>query len=177
MFRKYYSGCELGLIPADSWAILEKDGDSWGRYYRKDGQIFWKAKVDQKLENVDVPTFSPNGRYVDFARDNKGFYYFGEPLPVDAKTFEILSNTHSKDKNGVYYGVHNLEGADPKTFEIINHSIYGQTPYSKDKNNVYREWMKIEGADPKTFEVLDDVGHSKDKSWYYLYDKREKPVQ
>ena len=177
MFRKYYSGCELGLIPATNWAILEKDGDSWGRYYRKDGQIFLKGKIDQKLENIDVPTFSPNGKYTDFAQDKNGFYFFGERLLVDNKTFELLSNTHSKDKNGVYYGVHTLEGSDPKTFEIINHSIYGQTPYSKDKNSVFYQWMKIEEADPKTFQVLDDAGHSKDKAWYYLYDKREKAIE
>lgn len=177
MSPKVYNGCNLSLIPANNWALLEKDGDTWGRYYRKDGQIFWKAKVDQELANIDVPTFGANAKYMDFAQDKNGYYFFGEPLPVDPKTFEILSNAHSKDKNGVYYGVHKMEGADPKTFKVIDYFINGQTPYSKDKNNVYDQWMKMEGADPKTFEVLDDVGHSKDKAWYYLYDKREKPVQ
>lgn len=172
-----YTGCNVNLIPTDHWATLEKDGEEYGRYYRKEGQIFWKAKVDRKLENIDPGTFAVSAKYVDFAQDKNGFYFFGEPMKVDPDTFQVLSNTHSKDKNGVYYGVHTMEDADPKTFEVINYVIYSQTPYSKDKTHVYYQWMKIEDADIETFEILDDSGHSKDKSWFYLYDKREKAVQ
>lgn len=156
--KRVYTGADLRLIPVDYWAILEKDSPSWGRYYLKDHQIFWKAKVDRRVEGAEATTFSPNARYSDFAKDNKHFYYFGVPLQVDASTFQLLGLAHSKDKNGVYYGVHKLPDADPKTFKVVERYVEGQTPYGKDKNNVYYQWKKIPNADPKTFDFQNDKG-------------------
>lgn len=73
---KTYSGCDLPLIPADNWAMLQ-NGQAFGQYFRKDDQIFWKGDVDQKIENVDVESFMVNAKSPKFARDKNHVYENG----------------------------------------------------------------------------------------------------
>lgn len=49
------------------------------------------------------------------------------------------------DSQRVYFKMHIVSGADPRTFQVI-------TPeYGKDANHVFSMWYLIPGADPATF--------------------------
>ncbi|MBQ2326977.1 MAG: DKNYY domain-containing protein [Clostridia bacterium] len=92
------------------------------------------------------------------------------PMNVDEDTFKVLENEKfAVDKRKVFLMGDEIEGADPKTFEII--SDEGNMRYAKDKDSVYiylkdGEIMEVFGADPKTFEVL-AFPYAKDKDDAY----------
>ena len=75
---------------------------------------------------------------------------------------QILGDSYSIYKGNVYYGNEILEGANPKTAELIGFSLL------KDDKNVYFEGKILEGADYNTFEVLPN-GDGKDKNRSYEY--------
>jgi len=61
---------------------------------------------------------------------------------------QILGNYYSIDKGKVYYGNEILEGANPKTAELIGFSLL------KDDKNVYYMGKKIKDVKIKNFEKL-----------------------
>ena len=73
-----------------------------------------------------------------------------------------LGDYYSTDKGKVYYKNKILEGANPKTAELIGFSLL------KDDKNVYFEGKILEGVDYNTFEVLPN-GDGKDKNRSYEY--------
>ncbi|MBW1295041.1 DKNYY domain-containing protein [Aquimarina litoralis] len=77
---------------------------------------------------------------------------------VDYETFEVLANNLGKDKNHVYFNEKVLEGAQPKTFEIIStektETKYQYHYYFKDTTTVYYFRNPIKGANPATFQYL-----------------------
>ena len=111
--------------------------------------------------------------------------YAGSNPKIDKATFQEITATYSKDKNGVYVwenrGWKKLEELDPVTFEIIN--ISGSVhQYLKDKNGIYSIIYSMDGDsdklvleklpyDPQTYEVINQL-YSKDKNNIYLEGKR-----
>ena len=93
----------------------------------------------------------------------------GDELPgVDSRSFQVVKDHYSKDKNHVYAGSKMIEGADPASFEVLE-TIF----YSKDKNYVYGGGILIENADVETFEPI-DLNNSilyKDKNHTYQWGK------
>jgi len=82
---------------------------------------------------------------------------------ADPETFEELE--HSKyaiDKNSVYYEAGRLKDANPKTFTSI------LDYYGKDNRFAYKGGDKIDGADGQTFEVIEGGPYSKDNKDYYF---------
>ena len=161
-------------------------------YEKKNNKVFYaEAENIQLVQKADYKTFEmlDSG---GAARDKKNFYYKGKIVKgIDMPTFEIVSIqsndsgkagrlvkcytpyiTEIKDKNGTY-SITELEaranGADPKTFEIINDMYY------KDKSTVYyngyNSGYKLPDSDPSTFEVLGD-SYSKDKDTVYHHGKK-----
>ena len=102
---------------------------------------------------------------------------------------QILGNYYSIDKGKVYYGNEILEGANPKTAELIGFSLLkddknvyymgekvkdvkiknfeklGQN-YWKNENKIYYRDKKIENADIMSFKVLNE-DYAKDKNNVY----------
>ena len=74
--------------------------------------------------------------------------YAGSNQKIDKATFQEITATYSKDKNGVYVwenrGWKNLEGLDPVTFETINISGSARA-YLKDKNGIYSIIYSMDG--------------------------------
>jgi hypothetical protein len=67
-----------------------------------------------------------------------------------------------------------LDGADPKTFRVLDSAENAVATYAMDANHVYigvnNRAMRIESADPKTFKVLTDNGaYSADDARVYWY--------
>ena len=63
-----------------------------------------------------------------------------EPLikGADIKTFEVLNNDFSKDKDNVYFRTDREEDLDSKSFKILNLNSQNRNGYYvKDKNGVY----------------------------------------
>lgn len=157
------------LPDTKTWTLLE-EGEKIGRYYRQKEAIFFEAKADYQLPNVDIGSFESNNAFPDYARDKTTIFYLGNPLEVDYVSFELIGPSHHKDKNNVYLGGHQLTDADPNSFELINKSDDSfWSFYSKDAFNVYYQWNKIEGADPSSFEVIDEInGYSKDRNSVFM---------
>lgn len=74
---------------------------------------------------------------------------------------QILGSNYSINKGNVYYGNEILEGANPKTAELIGFSLL------KDDKNVYYMGKKIENADIMSFKVLNEYS-AKDKNHVYI---------
>ena len=68
-------------------------------------------------------------------------------------------SNYKKDENYVYYGTDIVDGADPKTFSIINEE------FAKDKSHIYYEGDMLEDSDSSTF-VVGSI--PKDKTNVYL---------
>ena len=73
---------------------------------------------------------------------------------------QILGDYYSIDKGKVYYRNKILEGANPKTAELIGLSLL------KDDNKIYYLNKKIENADIMSFKVLNE-DYAKDKNYVY----------
>ena len=102
-----------------------------------------------------------------YAKDkNFVYYYNGMRIEgADHKTFEIIDAWHTKDLSSVYYMGTRIEGADVKTFEAV------KGDYAKDKNSVYYKGIRIEGADQGSFEVNNYGTAAKDKNTNYTSGK------
>ena len=100
---------------------------------------------------------------------------------IDKATFQEITATYSKDKNGVYVwenrGWKKLEELDPITFQIIN--VSGSVrQYLKDKNGIYiidgdSDNLVLEKLpyDSQTFEVINKL-YTRDKNNIYYSDRK-----
>ena len=123
----------------------------------------------------------------NFGKDDKNVYFLDKKLKgIDAKTFEEISFSIVKDKNGLHillnsddFGIKTrnlkISGLDLKTFKKLENGYY------KDKNNVYYDLdnnlYTIKNADLATFEVLNSpysssVYFAKDKNNIYYNGKK-----
>ena len=80
---------------------------------------------------------------------------------------QILGDYYSIDKRKVYYGNEILEGANPKTAELIGFSLL------KDDKNVYYMGEKIKDVKIKNFEKLGKNYWKNDNKIYYRDEKIE----
>jgi len=81
---------------------------------------------------------------------------------ADPKTFRTLaSRRYGADKDHVYYFVSRINGADPETFVILDHS------YGKDKYHAFYTDKVLPGSDASTFQLLGNRV-SKDKNEVYI---------
>ena len=126
----------------------------------------------KKLEGLDPNTFELVSNYGSvYLKDKNGVYVISgdsdnlklEKLPYrDGKTFEVMDQLYSRDKNNIYYKGERIIGVDIPTFEKIDKYVY-----SKDKNNIYFRGRKISGVDKNTFKKIDELQYSKDKNNLY----------
>lgn len=104
------------------------------------------------LHVADISTF----KQIDnsWAIDSQNVYYLNNTLaenkavPIgDYRTFRALNNYYAADDKHVYYANNLVEGADPKSFTILE----GQYHYAKDKNRVY---CRAYGSPIRDFDAL-----------------------
>jgi len=170
----FYLGESLPWVDSDSFKFLASESYVLEHDYAKDknGFIVEGFRSTYLNQHVDVKTF----RYVGgvyFADKN---YVYAETLfsilkDADPKTFYILLenygstyNSIGADKKNVYVGALKLDGADPKTFQVIAYDFF------KDKNNIFEYGKMVEGADQNTYTRL-DYGYSKDKNHVFYHGK------
>jgi len=91
------------------------------------------------LHVADMSSF----RQIDdsWAVDSLNVYYIGleaeigkDIVPIgDYRSFRVLKDSYAADSKNVYYKNRIIEGADPKTFVVLD----GGNDYGQDKNRVY----------------------------------------
>lgn len=118
----------------------------YDKYYFKDkDKVFFGANAD------DVNSW-PN-TYADIEG-------------ADSKSFEVIDEKISKDKNYGYCGLDKLEDSDPKTIEYLNYIFVKDKNYVWNCDRNYSIGILIEGADATTFEALGSQ-YAKDKNKVY----------
>ena len=111
-----------------------------------------------------------------WAIDCKNVYYLGldasigkNNIPIgDYTTFRALSFRYAKDSKCVYYENQIVEGADPKTFRVLD----GEQHFAQDKNRVYYQASATSIRDLKSLrhknmnEGLNEAFHTDGKTVY-----------
>ena len=158
----YYNNEILKEVDSSSFVILDND------YVKDKNSVYYK---NIKLDKSDPETFIIM-KY-GYSKD-KNFAYKEGKMILNAKGSdffeikEILGRVYHKDKNHVYFNGIEIEGADPKTFLVINHE------YSKDKKNAYYNGKSVGERDYETFILLGD--YTKDKNYIYFKNEEIKGI-
>jgi hypothetical protein len=157
----YLDGRVISQSDGPSFKLLEKPYAAdrahgyWGAQILSDSpQTF---KIIARLEKV---TFSTDGKKV--------FSGSVEFLPgtADAASFtQVGSSGYFRDRNRVYTFEKVVEGADPRSFEVLPDY---EERYAVDEKSVFYRGIKVDGCDPKTHEVVDLLFHRDDKSVFYM---------
>ncbi|WP_374141383.1 DKNYY domain-containing protein, partial [Leptotrichia hongkongensis] len=179
-------------------ATLESVGKSFFKDYFKDKNNVYIVASERPVSTDSINTklnfyklIGANPKTFElidnFGRDDKNVYFLDKKLKgIDAKTFEEISFSIVKDKNGLHillnsddFGIKTrnlkISGLDLKTFKKLENSYY------KDKNNVYYDLdnnlYTIKNADLATFEVLNSpysssIYFAKDKNNVYYQNKK-----
>lgn len=179
-------------------ATLESVGKSFFKDYFKDKNNVYIVTSERPVSTDSINTklnfyklIGANPKTFElidnFGRDDKNVYFLDKKLKgIDAKTFEEISFSIVKDKNGLHillnsddFGIKTrnlkISGLDLKTFKKLENGYY------KDKNNVYYDLdnnlYTIKNADLATFEVLNSpysssIYFAKDKNNVYYQNKK-----
>ena len=179
-------------------ATLESVGKSVFKDYFKDKNNVYIVASERPISTDSINTklnfyklIGANPKTFElidnFGRDDKNVYFLDKKLKgIDAKTFEKISFSIVKDKNGLHillnsddFGIKTrnlkISGLDLKTFKKLENGYY------KDKNNVYYDLdnnlYTIKNADLATFEVLNSpysssIYFAKDKNNVYYQNKK-----
>lgn len=126
-----------GADPATFVAPENKNDFSFSLSLAHDAHDYYHGT--SPLHVADVSSF----KEIDgsWAIDCKNVYYLGldaslgeNNIPIgDYATFKALSFRYAKDSKCVYYENQIVEGADPKTFRVLE----GEQHFAQDKNRVY----------------------------------------
>ena len=179
-------------------ATLESVGKSFFKDYFKDKNNVYIVASERPISTDSINTklnfyklIGANPKTFElidnFGKDDKNVYFLDKKLKgIDAKTFEEISFSIVKDKNGLHillnsddFGIKTrnlkISGLDLKTFKKLENGYY------KDKNNVYYDLdnnlYTIKNADLATFEVLNSpysssIYFAKDKNNVYYQNKK-----
>jgi len=106
--------------------------------YTQNGVLINSNNIDPNKIKIIDNLFFTNDKSIYYLSFSKNMSHVNKIENVDIKTFKILGNYYSKDKNNYYYKNYVIKNEiDIDTFEVIN-SIF-----AKDKNNIYYEGLII----------------------------------
>ena len=118
-------------------------------YFTDKHQVF---RYHLPLKGANPNTLEFIDKFVGYAKDDDQIFFEANELPnVDLKTFEQIHFHFWKDKNQVYFQDKILEGANPKTFQLLKTWRGNFTDFGKDDRSVYYQSKKLEGVNPATF--------------------------
>jgi hypothetical protein len=162
----YYAGVKISGADPASYVV-------YGRNWSKDNESVYKA--GKRLEGADPATFEfflsntyDQPGISDYSKD-KNYVYYEDTLSSEVKklensdgpTFAFIDIDYAKDKNNVYKKGKIIQGADPKTTNVVRVTIPREgfykdnTPdvfvYLTDAKSVYYNGAKLEGSDGATF--------------------------
>lgn len=167
-----------GIVDLPTFESLKDLSGKATRFSKDKNYVYGRALQEPTIfvvDNIDPKTFV--ALLMDLLRDDR--------YPEDELSGWIPVEFY-KDANHVYSaeyaGLRILEGADPKTFEIIKSPNGKYSAYAKDKTTIYSlaplyqnpelEYsFKLKGADHASFQVLDS-NHAKDINTHYYFNMR-----
>lgn len=144
------------------WFEVKTDPNGFKKVY-----FVWYFVAPIVINNVDFNSFKIlNSRY---AKDKNHVYSPGPNGEIAIEwanpgTFEVILGNNDywgKDKNFVFGGWSKVDGADPKSFQIINES------YEKDNASVFSIVTGKMRIDPKTFTIIDSKFIKDTKNVYF----------
>lgn len=150
-----------------------------GRYAKDKNYIFLSNKI---LQGVDLTTFQEMGER-NYKDKDHAYSSSGKIIEdVDLPTLEDVPDGmgyYIKDKNYVFFSDYSyhydfkiIDGADPKTFELIGKQNVWMGAYTKDKRYIYFGLKRMDGVDRESFTVTELGGNiAKDKNHSYFKDK------
>lgn len=157
--------------PRGASPVLSTDTDLGHGYVRRDGAIHFIGGgitgTGADATRIDMP--SPQ-LLRKVTRSQFGPFKTAEGL--DVASFEVLSETYTRDANRVYYKVVSndefivivLPEADPASFELLEGNL------TRDKSRVWYNSEIQHGVDPATVEPIEGGPAYKDKnSVFYQY--------
>ncbi|MBC7836509.1 DKNYY domain-containing protein [Acetobacteraceae bacterium] len=136
------------------------------RFARDKNYLYYYGKIYNGNIIADPGTFTHIGGV--FYKDSENVYVFSvdyaQAISADVKTFKSLNDEYyGKDSTRVFFGIDTLEGADPKSFVVLNDR------YGKDTSHVYCMENIVEGADVATFVISPtSLWTGQDKNHKYL---------
>ncbi len=153
--------------------------------YFEEGIAMDKNRViakDTVLTELDPTTFKfiSHGFY-PYLIDKKKVYSFNtvSTTPIndaDPATFTLMKQNdktllnYAIDKNHVFHYNHVIEGADPKTFSLLENGLNNsENGFAKDSKHVYWNGDIVTEADVKTFKLLEPGKNSPE--WYGIDSK------
>ena len=124
-----------------------------------------KARQNQRLEDYfDHNPVKNNSdpKHYPYSKTTFDVYYGTQKIEgANARSFEVLNHGYAKDVWGVYYLGRKIKEAHSHRFEVLAPN------YAKDTWNVYYQNKVIDGANPSSFKVLGQ-GYAKDV-WNVYY--------
>lgn len=166
------------LLESQNLEKTKKNVDFISNFYKEnfpDSQF----SFNDISQDFDIDSFkSLDENY--FIDKNSAYFRWFKIEKSDPKTFVLLGDNYSKDKNNVYclppfsLSVTNIENADSESFKLIKEDYL---TYWKDKKNIYFDCLKVEWADLETFQYY--WWYAKDKNGLYILDFMEwaRPVE
>ncbi len=151
---------------------LSTDTDLGHGYVRRDGAIHFigggTTGTGSNATRIDTPSPQLLRKVV-----NSKFGPFKTAEGLDVASFEVLSETYTRDENRVYYKVVSndeffvivLPEADPASFELLEGNL------TRDKSRVWYNYEIQDAVDAATVEPIEGGPVYKDKnSVFYQYD-------
>lgn len=117
------------------------------------------------LSSCGTLGYSVSGSKVTYGVKDQGMIRETELPGVDAASFEVLSKRYGRDKARVYRCATLLEGADPKTFELLGDG----TLYARDAQAVWVNSRQV-SRDPEHFEILTGLWSKDSKQVFFSSD-------
>lgn len=130
-----------------------------------------RGKVKYLIQGADAETFEEL-EHSEYAIDKNYVYYQSWKLKdANPKTFTSILDYYGKDDKYAYESWRQIDGADGKTFEVIEGG-----PYSKDHKDYYYDTIALKVSDLKTFKIIDKKKSfeywAKDKSYCYYFGQK-----
>jgi hypothetical protein len=158
--------------PSGPTPALSTDTDLGHGYVRRDGAIHFigggTTGTGANATRIDMPSPQLLRKVV-----NSKFGPFKTAEGLDVASFEVLSETYTRDENRVYYKVVSndefivivLPEADPASFELLEGNL------TRDKSRVWYNYEIQDAVDAATVEPIEGGPVYKDKnSVFYQYD-------
>lgn len=146
--RVYYENTLLPL-EAKRISLIKKD------IIKDNKKVF---RLDRQIEAADAETYKLVNHW--FERDKYRYYHWGNPIPLDIQSAEVIDDSYVKDQERIYYFDFLIANADVSSFEPLEGN------FSKDNFRVYFKGKPLIGVDAASFEIT-GFNQSQDKNSIY----------
>lgn len=138
----------------------------------KDRMYLMESAFPNDLDRASFQLLPSNQNWKRFfVRDKNHVYYANNAIEgADPKSFVVLEDGFAKDDKTAFYQETKLEGVEATAFKSLGSN------YATDGKLVFYSKTKITGADAVTFKVSPDQNYAEDKNNSYNFEVPGKVV-